>query len=150
MDRKLCSSKLPKFKSDLATFNFTDNTSSCLSTSTNLLSKEHIEQKETKSIDIPNFQNFLKSKKTAFHFSPVFGTIKDINILNASTIQEDDQQSPSKQSNSNSKSSPSFLFSISPDHIIDCKNSFHLHSNRTESLYDENLLSSCFYSHIDD
>lgn len=133
----------------------TDHTSSCLSTSMNLILKDNHEHKQHKSVDVLNFQMFVNSKKTAFHFAPIFNTVKHINIIHASTIEENEFHQQIKQcnpqcGNDNSiKTGQSYQCPMSPDCINDCKSSFYLHTNRTDTLYDEDLLSSGFCSNID-
>ena len=130
-------------KTDTTPISFLDENLSRFSTSMDN------ENKENKNIDFTDFQLFLNSKKLAFQFAPIFGTIKNISILNATTIEEENPQYYETNLNMNLLDSI-HLSNFSSFRVSESQSSFNLQSNRTDTLYNEDLLSSAFLSHLEE
>ena len=134
---------IEKSKTDTTPISFLDENLSRFSTSMDN------ENKENKNIDFTDFQLFLNSKKLAFQFAPIFGTIKNISILNATTIEEENPQYYETNLNMNLLDSI-HLSNFSSFRVSESQSSFNLQSNRTDTLYNEDLLSSAFLSHLEE
>ena len=140
---------IDKTKSNTNTSCLSDNHSSAISTFVNTISKD---QKETnignKNLEDFDFEIFLNSKRSAFQFAPIFGTIKNVTILNASTI-EGIEDLKCLQTSPNKNILESFDISDMSSPKNQCNN-LPFQTDRTESLYNENLLSSGFCSGLDE
>ena len=135
---------IEKIKADNSPNSFSDENASRFSTVMNIMSTEHNQIHENKNLDYIDFQSFLNSKKLAFQFAPIFGTIKNINILSATMIEEEDNPQIVEQNlNSN-------ILNNYSSYLSSPKVQVNLQSNITDTLYNEDLLSSAFLSHIEE
>jgi hypothetical protein len=135
---------IEKIKADNSPNSFSDENASRFSTVMNIMSTEHNQIQESKNLDYIDFQSFLYSKNLAFQFAPIFGTIKNINILSATMIEEEGNPQIVEQNlNSN-------ILNNYSSYLSSPKVQVNLQSNLTDTLYNEDLLSSAFFSHIEE
>ena len=143
---KGCSIKNNKVKGPVY---FIDENSSHISTSMNIFSKE--QKTENNNVGF-YFQSFLNSKQSAFQFAPIFGTSKNIMILNATTIEEENNSKFLDQSFGKNLFENLHLskFFSPQSQISDYKSSFNFQTNKSDTLFNEDFLSSSFPSHFEE